>query len=144
MGTLEEDVMQKRRLATAEDFQLRKAKATKKTIEDVTLPESGLTVRLARPSPMWFMIHGLLPASLAARLSGGSTTIETVDDLRALSSWMVPLLLETFVSPALSLNPGPGQIAPEVLGIADATYVVKWALGETVASDGSGPGDFRP
>jgi hypothetical protein len=110
--------------------------------ERVVLPKSGLKVLLRRPSPMWFLFRGLLPASLAVRLEGGQARLETVEDLRALAEWMVPLLGEVFVEPRLALEPGPGEISPDLLDLEDASFVVRWAVGE-VASESSDLAGFR-
>lgn len=106
------------------------------------LPKSGLKVLLRRPSPMWFLFRGLLPASLAVRLEGGQARLETVEDLRALAEWMVPLLGEVFVEPRLALAPGPGEISPDLLDLEDASFVVRWAVGE-VASESGDLAGFR-
>lgn len=110
--------------------------------ECVVLPKSGLKVLLRRPSPMWFLFRGLLPASLAVRLEGGQAGLETVEDLRALAEWMVPLLGEVFVEPRLALEPGPGEISPDLLDLEDASFVVRWAVGE-VASESGDLAGFR-
>jgi hypothetical protein len=119
-------------IASSDDFQF--AARQRSEPERVTLPKSGLEVMLRRPSPMWFLFRGLLPASLAVRLEGGQSRIETVKDLRALAEWMVPLLGEVFVEPRLALDPGPGEISPDLLDLEDASFVVRWAVGE-VASE---------
>ncbi len=110
--------------------------------ESVVLPKSGLKVLLRRPSPMWFLFRGLLPASLAVRLEGRQARIETVEDLRTLAEWMVPLLGEVFVEPRLALEPGPGEISPDLLDLEDASFVVRWAVGE-VASESGDLASFR-
>jgi len=104
--------------------------------EHVVLPKSGLKVLLRRPSPMWFLFRGLLPASLAVKLEGGHTRVETVEDLRALAEWMVPLLSEVFVEPRLALQPGPGEISPDLLDLDDASFAIRWAVGEVASESG--------
>ena len=110
--------------------------------EHVVLPKSGLKVLLRRPSPMWFLFRGLLPASLAVKLEGGQARVETVEDLRALAEWMVPLLSEVFVEPRLALRPGPGEISPDLLDLDDASFAIRWAVGE-VASESGDLASFR-
>jgi hypothetical protein len=127
-------------LASAEDFQ--SAAQARGDLERIVLPKSGLSVMLRRPSPMWFLFHGLLPASLAARISGGQTHIDTVEDLRVLAEWMVPLLREVFVEPRLTLDPGPGEISPDLLDLEDASFVIRWSVGE-VASESGDLASFR-
>jgi hypothetical protein len=127
-------------VASSDDFQF--AARTRGQPEYVVLPRSGLKVLLRRPTPMWFLFRGLLPASLAARLEGGKARIETVEDLRALADWIVPLLGEVFVEPRLVLEPGPGEISPDLLDLEDASFVVRWAVGE-VASEASDLATFH-
>ena len=127
-------------LASAEDF--RSAASARGAPETVVLPKSGLKVLLRRPSPMWFLFRGLLPASLAARLDGAGGRIGRADDLRALAEWMVPLLQEVFVEPRLALEPGPGEISPDLLDLDDAGFVIRWAVGE-VASEAGDLAGFR-
>lgn len=121
-------------VASAEDFRL--AAQARGEPARMVLPRSGLKVMLRRPSPLWFLFHGLLPASLAARLEGGQPQIETADDLRALADWMVPLLREVFVEPRLALEPGPGEISPDLLELEDVSFVIRWAVGEVAAEAG--------
>lgn len=128
-------------VASAQDFQL--AANARGTPERLILPKSGLKVVLRRPNPMWFLFHGLLPASLAARVEGGTARIESVEDLRALADWMVPLLTEVFVEPRLSLEPSPGSISPDLLDLEDATFVIRWAVGEVASESGGDLATFR-
>lgn len=121
-------------VASAEDFEL--AAQERGEPERIVLPKSGLKVILRRPSPMWFLFHGLLPASLAARVEGGQTHIESTDEIRALADWMVPLLREVFVQPRLKLEPGPGEISPDLLDLEDASFVIRWAVGEVAEASG--------
>jgi hypothetical protein len=126
-------------IATAEDF--RQACAAL-PVERVVLPALGKAVLLRRPQPLWFLFHGQLPASLAARLQGSNTGISSPEDLKALADWMVPLLAEVFVQPRLSLHPGPDEIAPEWLDVRDANFIIRWAVGE-ITSDGRDLAPFR-
>jgi len=128
------DSENKNGLASAEDFQ--SAARARGEVERIVLPKSGLNVMLRRPSPMWFLFHGLLPASLAARIAAGEVRIDTVQDLRTLADWMVPLLSEVFVQPRLTLDPGPGEISPDLLDLEDASFVIRWSVGEVAAESG--------
>jgi hypothetical protein len=121
-------------VASADDF--RTAAGVRGEPERLVLPKSGLKVLLRRPSPMWFLFRGLLPASLAARLDQGRARIDSVEDLRALAEWMVPLLREVFVQPRLALEPGPGEISPDLLDLDDAGFVIRWAVGEVAGEAG--------
>src|ERR1700722_1352416 len=128
-------------VASVQDFQ--SAAHARGTPERLTLPKSGLKVVLRRPNPMWFLFHGLLPASLAARVEGEQARIESVEDLRALADWMVPLLAEVFVEPRLTLEPGPGSISPDLLDLEDATFVIRWAVGGVASEAGGDLAAFR-
>jgi len=146
----------KNHVASADDF---RQAAGQGTVERVVLPKLGRAVLLRRPTPMWFLFHGQLPTSLAARAQNGgpgpgSAFVQTAEDLRALADWMAPLLQAVFVEPRLSMNPGPGEISPELLDMEDANFVIRWAVGEVQGtgervqgSGGAGPandlGTFR-
>ena len=134
------DEKQANGIASAQDFQA--AAQTRGNPERLMLPKSGLSVLLRRPSPMWFLFRGLLPASLAARLEGGQARLESAEDLRVLADWMVPLLSEVFVEPRLCLEPGPNEISPDLLDLEDTTFVIRWAVGE-VASEARDLAPFR-
>ncbi len=106
----------------------------------VVLPTSGLTVKLRRPSPMWFLFHGHLPISLAARQSaageapkGSRGALQSAEEFVEFSKWMVELLSEVFVGPKLSLRPGPEEISPEWLAEEDVNFIIRWAVGEVEA-----------
>jgi hypothetical protein len=109
--------------------------------ERVVLPKLGKTVLLRRPSPMWFLFRGQLPASLVIGLQNSKPGVDSVEDLRALSEWMLAILQEVFVEPRLSMAPGPEEISPEWLDVEDANFVVRWAVGE-VTGDGHDLADF--
>ena len=130
-------------IANSEDFKaLRDARAA----ERVVLPKLGKAVLLRRPTPMWFLFRGQLPTSLASRFQDGpSGGINTMEDFQALANWVVPLLSYVFVEPRLSLDPGAGEISPDLLDIEDASFVIRWAVGEIQASGGEGSvDDLRP
>lgn len=115
--------------------------------ERVILPKLGRTVLLRRPTPMWFLFRGQLPATLATRLQSGAVNLSTVEDFHALAEWIVPLLSHVFVEPKLTLDPGPGEISPDLLDIEDASFVIRWAVGEITGSEGGGrdlANDLRP
>ncbi|HEV2178565.1 MAG TPA: hypothetical protein VGW33_15370 [Terriglobia bacterium] len=129
-------------IASAEDFREANGRGEP---ERVVLPKLGRAVLLRRPTPMWFLFHGQLPTSLAARAQNGgpgagSAFVQTAEDLRALADWMVPLLQEVFVQPRLSTNPGPGEISPELLDMEDANFVIRWAVGEIQGTGDRGQG----
>jgi hypothetical protein len=137
-------------IARAED--IRKAaqarRAEVQAPERVVLPESGYAVVLRRPTPMWFLFHGYLPMSLAARQQAGAGdtevrgTIQTAEEFVEFSKWIVDLLSEVFVGPKLSLNPGDGEISPEWLTEEDVNFIIRWAVGE-VTAEGSGASGVR-
>lgn len=128
-------------IAKPEDF--RQAAEVRKSddaqLERVVLPKSQYAVMLRRPTPMWFLLHGHLPLSLAARNQGTgdreqATVIETPEDFVQFSRWMVDLLTEVFVGPKLSLHPGPNEISPEWLDEDDVNFIIRWAVGEVAAA----------
>jgi hypothetical protein len=94
-------------IACPEDFKrAAEARRTEEQLpERVVLPNSGYAVLLRKPTPMWFLFHGHLPMSLAARQSSaaGHTAgvIQTTEEFVEFSKWMVELLGEVFVSPRL-------------------------------------------
>ena len=126
-------------VAKPEDFRraAEQRKAETQAAERVMLPESRHAVMLRRPTPMWFLFHGHLPMSVAARQSapaggaaGGAAAIQTAEELAEFSSWIVELLSEVFVRPRLSLNPGAEEISPEWLPEEDVNFIIRWAVGE--------------
>ncbi len=121
-------------IARAEDFLALRDAAT---AERVVLPKLGKAVLLRRPTPMWFLFRGQLPATLAGRLQDGSASFNTVEDFQALATWVVPLLSHVFVEPGLSLHPGAGEISPDLLDIEDASFVIRWAVGEVTSEGGN-------
>jgi len=139
-------------LATADDFR-RAAEARESHAERVVLPKLGKAVLLRRPSPVWFVFRGRLPQSLAARVAGQGSTFggertTTALELTELADWIIAILQETLVEPRVSLNPGPGEIPPELLDIEDVNFVLRWAYGELgTEAEGSAAASldsFRP
>jgi hypothetical protein len=115
--------------------------------ERVVLPKLGKAVLLRRPTPMWFLFRAQLPATLAVRLQDGVGSLNTVEDFQALVHWAVPLLSHVFVEPRLSLDPGADEISPDLLAVEDASFVIRWAVGEIEVSGNGGQGsvnDLRP
>lgn len=136
-------------IASSENF--RKAaearKADLQVPERVVLPKSGHAVVLRRPTPMWFLFHGRLPMSLAAKRSdsGGAqlaAPLQSAEQFIEFANWIVDLLREVFVGPKLSLHPGTGEISPDWLAEEDLNFIMRWAVGE-VTSEGSDLGKFR-
>jgi hypothetical protein len=128
-------------VAKPEDFRraAESRKAETQAAERVVLPKSGHPVMLRRPTPMWFLFHGHLPMSLAARQSaaaGSVAAIQTAEELVEFSKWIVELLGEVFVRPGLSLDPGAEEISPEWLPEEDVNFIIRWAVGE-VTTDGT-------
>jgi hypothetical protein len=134
--------MAENRTATAEDFRraAEARRAEEQLPERVVLPNSGYAVVLRRPTPMWFLFHGHLPMSLAARQSDAAGTIQSAEEFIEFSKWMVELLGEVFVAPKLSLNPGADEISPEWLGEEDVNFIIRWAVGEVTADATSASG----
>jgi len=133
-------------IARAEDFRqaAEAQRAEGQAPERLKLPKSALQVVLRRPSLMWFLFHGHLPVSLAARQSGAGgneSPFQNAEEFVEFSKWIVDLLSEAFVSPRLSLTPGADDISPEWLAEEDVNFIIRWALGEVV---GSGSADSSP
>jgi hypothetical protein len=121
-------------LATPEDFR-RAAAARESRAERVVLPRLGKAVLLRRPSAVWFMFRGRLPQSLAIRFTAqgptfGAERTATPSEMAELADWIMTILQETLVEPRLSINPGPGEIPPELLEIEDVNFILQWAYGE--------------
>jgi hypothetical protein len=77
---------------------------------------------------------------------GGERTA-TALELTELADWIIAILQETLVEPRVSLNPGPGEIPPELLDIEDVNFVLRWAYGELgTEAEGSAASldSFRP
>jgi len=122
--------MKENHIATEEDF--KRAAAAQACTDRVVLPKLGKAVLLRRPSPMWFVFRGRLPQSLAANLfsSDGQNAASTVEELNVLADWIGALLREVMVQPRVSTEPGPGEIAPELLDVEDVNFIIRWAYGE--------------
>jgi hypothetical protein len=135
-------VTEENHLATVQDFKA--ARELESHVERVTLPSLGKAGLMRRPSPLWFIFHGSLPATLAARATGvdGEGSVQTADDIQAVARWVTDLLGEVLVQPRVSLAPGPGQISPDWIADEDLNFIIRWALGE-VALDGSDLASFR-
>ncbi len=139
-------------IAKPEDFRqaAEERKAEMQAPQRVVLPKSDLAVILRRPTPLWFLFHGSLPMSLAAKQSRGeagmsssvAATLETAEEFIEFSKWMVDLLREVFVEPRLSLAPGANEISPEWLDEDDVNFIIRWAVGE-VTTDGRDLAEFR-
>lgn len=131
-------------IAKPEDF---RALRDSTPAERVVLPKLGKPVLLRRPTPMWFLFRGQLPATLAGRLQGGVTGLNALEDFQALVNWAAPLLSHVFVEPRISLEPIAGEISPDLLDIEDAAFVIRWAVGEIDTAGKGGQGsanDLRP
>ena len=122
--------MKENHIANEEDF--RRAAKAQAGPERVVLPKLGKAVLLRRPSPMWFVFRGRLPQSLSANLfsDSGQNVASTVEELNLLADWIVALLREVMVQPRVSAEPGPGEIAPELLDVEDVNFIIRWAYGE--------------
>lgn len=122
-------------IATASDFRkLAQARADEEfeTPKRVTLPGSGLAVMLRQPKPLYFALAGLpLPQSVAARASASEVTSTT--ETRETAEKIVNLFSHAFVSPRLSLDPGPDEISPNWLHADDVTFLFKYLISEVLA-----------
>lgn len=136
-------------IATVDDF--KRAAETRRQeperLERVALPRSGYAVLLRRPTPLWFLFHGHLPVSLAAKQQGGggdtaARALQGAEEFVEFSKWIVELLSEVFVRPRLSLDPGAEEISPAWLDEDDVNFIIRWAVGE-VAAEGSSASGVR-
>lgn len=134
-------------IASAADFRRAAEAEAFEGAQRVTLPKSGLTVLLRRPRPVFFALvkHGL-PQSLASRIAEGKGAEAfnemTAEELRELAGFWTEVFESVFVSPRVSLTPGPDEISPNLLAAEDVMFLIRWAVGE-VASDGRDLAPFR-
>ncbi|HLI35047.1 MAG TPA: hypothetical protein VKW70_08375 [Terriglobia bacterium] len=130
---------QNNHLATPQDFKL--AQELDREVHRVVLPKLGKAVLMRRPSPLWFIFRGQLPASLASRVAQANAgappnpPLKAPEDFQRVARWVVELLEEIMVQPRVSLSPGPGEIPPDLISDEDLNFMIRWAMGE-VASDG--------
>jgi hypothetical protein len=109
--------------------------------EIVALP-SGLKLRIRRPNPLWYVLEGRVPSSLAAKLGDYQESREmTPDGMVELSNWVVRLIEHCVVEPRVKLNPGPGEIDPNWVTDQDLEFILRYTGGET-AADGRSLGRF--
>jgi hypothetical protein len=106
--------------------------------ETVTLP-SGLVFLMRRPRPLWWVLEGRLPSSLAAKLAGdsGLATRDSgkPEEIIELSRWVIALLEETVIEPKIRLKPGPKEVDPNWISEEDLLFIIRYAGGE-VQADG--------
>jgi hypothetical protein len=118
-------------IATAEDFKA----ATFEKPEQVVLPFLKKAVLLRRPSPLWFLLQGRMPVTLAAKLSQvdgiGAEGLATA--MNEWAQWVYEALSDIMVKPRLSMHPqGPDEISPAMIDISDVKFMMAWAAGEEV------------
>jgi hypothetical protein len=139
-------------LASAADFRALASENCFGEPERVQLPKCGLAVMLRRPKAAAFALvrHGL-PTAVAAALMGQDAETRDFADLPpdeqrekilAISAFWHRMMTRMFVSPGLSLTPGPDEISPDWIPEEDVEFLMRWARGE-VASDGSDLVTFR-
>ncbi len=126
--------MAENHIATAEEFRQLAESNCFEPPQRVVLPKSGLAVVLRRPRPLFFTLtrHGF-PQSLAARVAGTSSFAAAEprpEELKELAEFWVEVMEKIFLEPRLSLEPGPGEISPNWLESEDATFILRWAVGE--------------
>lgn len=131
-------------IATAADFRLAAEAQAFGEPERVRLPASGLTVVLRRPRAQAFIVgQASLPQGVAAALlaadPGKPPSAEEAVGLANFWRWMFARM---FVTPRLSLNPGPDEVHPDLITQADQEFLFRWAKGE-VAPGGSDLRKFR-
>lgn len=129
-------------IARLEDFR-RAALANENAPEPLTLPKSGLTILVRRPTPQWYLFKGRLPSSLAAIVQGQQpkAPLSREDDDAALA-WINTLLAKVIVEPRELLD------NLDVLETPDRNAIVGFAHGVLAPGEGGeAAGDlesFRP
>jgi hypothetical protein len=101
---------------------------------------SGAVFLVRRPTLGYRLQHPELYQSIAARsaIRNSESGISTPDLVR----FYYDLLQEVCVDPRVSLNPQEGELHPEAIQFADATFIARWAGGEVDAA-GADLAEFR-
>lgn len=137
-------------IASAADF--KSAMEQDRRAERVVLPRLGKPVLMRRPPPLWFIFRGQLPQTLAVGAASSAPTtaaalptssnrapaVQTAEDAERVARWLGELLAEVMVEPHVSLSPGPGEIAPEMIAGEDLNFIVRWAVGEVASEELAG------
>ena len=113
-------------VSSAEEFRSAAMAERYKRSEMVQLP-SGLWARLVKPTA-WqvFLATGMLPQSVAARISPAPEGTPSVADAYAISRNVGDLVRFVFVEPAVPDDARPGVDIP----CSDVEWAVRWARGE--------------
>jgi hypothetical protein len=126
-------------LATAADFRELAIAARWTEPERVTLPKCGLAIVLRRPTKFyWALRRAAWPLGLREKMGliaeGAKVQLEREEMVRLLREDR-EMLAEAFVSPKISLAPGPEQFDPAFLPEEDAEFVMKYLRGQVTSSN---------
>ena len=147
--------MPEQKVATAADFRKRiKEEDCFEEPEYVILPKCGLGVMLRRPKPLAYTLLGAPLPGLPVGSNGDGAenaeaeAAESADTLKPeetvqVATWMTRLWLKVFVSPGLSLMPGPEEIHPDWIPEEDQKFVWRWIRGEVTSSGENLSESFR-
>jgi len=116
-------------IATCEDF---RRVIHHSNVESVTLPASGLTVKLCRPPVFAALVMGRKGLELQAKATDGEIKSE---DSIAFTDWIVETLGELFVDPPFGSGAKPGEIGLRDILMDDLKFIFRWLRGEI------GPGE---
>ncbi|HXJ93823.1 MAG TPA: hypothetical protein VMT20_13305 [Terriglobia bacterium] len=119
----------------AESFRERNTKEAELVSEIVTLPKSGINVRLAPLRPEWIMAHGLLFHRMTMNVGERGKALTSEQEILEFAEMMIEAMQAVFVEPRVRLNPGRGEIPPWLVDNEDALFAVSWAI-EKAASGG--------
>jgi hypothetical protein len=103
---------------------------------------SGAVFLVRRPTLGYRLQHPELYQSIAARSHGQTSTDRGYLTTAEMVRFYYDLLQEVCIEPRISLNPQEGELHPEAIQFADATFIARWAGGE-VSADGADLAEFR-
>ena len=122
-------------LATADDF---RHMQEFEEPERVRLPKLGKDVMLRRPSLLFFLCRGKVPLSLSQKITGGGKDQQlSWQEIQDGAKWMFEIIQAVMVQPRCTMNPGPGEISPDMLDMDDAQFIVSWSQGEHISTGGN-------
>lgn len=125
-------------IATAADFRKLAEEGAFEEPRRVLLPKSGFGVVLRRPTKFyWALRRTEWPCELREKLDLASVGVRpelTPDETLLLVREDQHMLLESFVDPQPSLDPGPTKFDPNWLPKEDAEFILKYLRGQVLAN----------
>jgi hypothetical protein len=118
-------------IAQAEDF--KRAFEAREPGTRLVLPTCGLPVRARRLSPL----RVLLLAKRLERLEGLEETVRNTQ----FAEILLEVIQEVLIEPRLALSPGPREIDPNWVPLADGRFLFDWGMG-LIVDDGTRLDDF--